>query len=254
MIWCVEDDASIRDIEVYALQSTGFEARGFDDGLAFWNAIKKCENAPENNTDNTEKLPELIILDIMLPSLDGIELLRRLKATPTFSSIPVIMATAKGSEYDKVKGLDMGADYYIAKPFGVMELISCVKAVLRRYKDRDKDKDKEKAQNILTFKDLVLNLDQRTVKINGEEVVLTYKEFELLKFFLSNPGMVFSRDKLFNEIWDLEYYGESRTVDMHIRTLRQKLGAYGNYGNIIRTVRNVGYGLDSEFINQEEKQ
>lgn len=254
MIWCVEDDASIRDIEVYALQSTGFEARGFDDGLAFWNAIKKCENAPENNTDNTEKLPELIILDIMLPSLDGIELLRRLKATPTFSSIPVIMATAKGSEYDKVKGLDMGADYYIAKPFGVMELISCVKAVLRRYKDREKDKDKEKTQNILTFKDLVLNLDQRTVKINGEEVVLTYKEFELLKFFLSNPGMVFSRDKLFNEIWDLEYYGESRTVDMHIRTLRQKLGAYGNYGNIIRTVRNVGYGLDSEFINQEEKQ
>ena len=254
MIWCVEDDASIRDIEVYALQSTGFEARGFDDGLAFWNAIKKCENAPENNTDNTEKLPELIILDIMLPSLDGIELLRRLKATPTFSSIPVIMATAKGSEYDKVKGLDMGADYYIAKPFGVMELISCVKAVLRRYKDRDKDKDREKTQNILTFKDLVLNLDQRTVKINGEEVVLTYKEFELLKFFLSNPGMVFSRDKLFNEIWDLEYYGESRTVDMHIRTLRQKLGAYGNYGNIIRTVRNVGYGLDSEFINQEEKQ
>lgn len=254
MIWCVEDDASIRDIEVYALQSTGFEARGFDDGLAFWNAIKKCENAPENTTINTEKLPELIILDIMLPSLDGIELLRRLKATPTFSSIPVIMATAKGSEYDKVKGLDMGADYYIAKPFGVMELISCVKAVLRRYKDRDKDKDREKTQNILTFKDLVLNLDQRTVKINGEEVVLTYKEFELLKFFLSNPGMVFSRDKLFNEIWDLEYYGESRTVDMHIRTLRQKLGAYGNYGNIIRTVRNVGYGLDSEFINQEEKQ
>lgn len=263
MIWCVEDDASIRDIEVYALQSTGFEARGFDDGLAFWNAIKKCENAPENapensaintkdTTINTEKRPELIILDIMLPSLDGIELLRRLKATPSFASIPVIMATAKGSEYDKVKGLDMGADYYIAKPFGVMELISCVKAVLRRYKD--KDRDKEKTQNILTFKDLVLNLDQRSVKINGEEVVLTYKEFELLKFFLSNPGMVFSRDKLFNEIWDLEYYGESRTVDMHIRTLRQKLGAYGNYGNIIRTVRNVGYGLDSEFINQEEKQ
>lgn len=229
MVWCVEDDASIRDIEVYALQTTGFEARGFEDGLAFWNAILACENP--------QSLPKLIILDIMLPSLDGIELLKRLKSTPSFAGIPVIMATAKGSEYDKVKGLDMGADYYLAKPFGVMELISCVKAVLRRYKTSE-------PTNILKFKKLVVNLDERTVKIDGHEVSLTFKEFELLKLFLSNPGMIYSRDKLFNDIWGFEYYGESRTVDMHIRTLRQKLG---DYGNIIRTVRNVGYGLDSGF-------
>jgi two-component system, OmpR family, alkaline phosphatase synthesis response regulator PhoP len=229
MIWCVEDDASIRDIEVYALQTTGFEARGFEDGLAFWNAILACEN-PQSR-------PELIILDIMLPSLDGIELLRRLKTTPVFAGIPVIMATAKGSEYDKVRGLDMGADYYLAKPFGVMELVSCVKAVLRRYKNVE-------PTNVLTFKDLRLNLDERTTKLKGEDIPLTFKEFELLKLFLSNPGMIYSRDKLFNEIWGFEYYGESRTVDMHIRTLRQKLGSYGN---LIRTVRNVGYGLDSSF-------
>lgn len=229
MVWCVEDDASIRDIEVYALQTTGFESQGFEDGLAFWNAILACEN-PQSR-------PELIILDIMLPSLDGIELLRRLKTTPVFAGIPVIMATAKGSEYDKVRGLDMGADYYLAKPFGVMELVSCVKAVLRRYKNVE-------PTNVLTFKDLRLNLDERTTKLKGEDIPLTFKEFELLKLFLSNPGMIYSRDKLFNEIWGFEYYGESRTVDMHIRTLRQKLGSYGN---LIRTVRNVGYGLDSSF-------
>lgn len=246
MIWCVEDDASIRDIEVYALQSTGFEAKGFDDGLVFWNALEDLDpNSSKSSEKAPEKLPELIILDIMLPSLDGIELLKRLKSTPSFANIPVIMATAKGSEYDKVKGLDMGADYYLAKPFGIMELVSCVKAVLRRYNDRDSAKENA---HILIFQGLVLNSNEHTVKINGEDVVLTFKEFELLKLFLSNPGMVFSRDKLFNEIWGFEYYGESRTVDMHIRTLRQKLGAYGN---IIRTVRNVGYGLDPDFTETE---
>lgn len=251
MIWCVEDDASIRDIEVYALQSTGFNAKGFNDGLVFWNAINACKNTPESGSNCPEKLPELIILDIMLPTLDGIELLRRLKSTPAFANIPVILATAKGSEYDKVKGLDLGADYYLSKPFGVMELVSCVKAVLRRYNDNVKDKEDA---HVLTLKDLVLNTDEHTVKINGEEVPLTFKEFELLKLFLSNPGMVFSRDKLFNEIWGFEYYGESRTVDMHIRTLRQKLGSYGNtsYGNIIKTVRNVGYGLDSDFMDDKQ--
>lgn len=251
MIWCVEDDASIRDIEVYALQSTGFNAKGFNDGLVFWNAINACKNTPESSSNCPEKLPELIILDIMLPSLDGIELLRRLKSTPAFANIPVILATAKGSEYDKVKGLDLGADYYLTKPFGVMELVSCVKAVLRRYNDNVKDKEDS---HVLTLKDLVLNTDEHTVKINGEEVPLTFKEFELLKLFLSNPSMVFSRDKLFNEIWGFEYYGESRTVDMHIRTLRQKLGSYGNtsYGNIIKTVRNVGYGLDSDFMDDKQ--
>jgi two-component system, OmpR family, alkaline phosphatase synthesis response regulator PhoP len=233
MVWCVEDDASIRDIEVYALQTTGFESQGFEDGLAFWNAIMACED-PQN-------CPELIILDIMLPNLDGIELLKRLKTTPAFAGIPVIMATAKGSEYDKVRGLDMGADYYLAKPFGVMELVSCVKAVLRRYKNVE-------PTNILTFKDLKLNLDERITKLKGEDIPLTFKEFELLKLFLSNPGMIYSRDKLFNEIWGFEYYGESRTVDMHIRTLRQKLGVYSN---LIRTVRNVGYGIDLDFNPME---
>ena len=233
MIWCVEDDASIRDIEVYALKSTGFEAIGFEDGQVFWDELKKCE------TDDKTK-PELIVLDIMLPGLDGIELLKRIKATATLSDIPVVMATAKGTEYDRIKGLDLGADYYLAKPFGVMELVSCVKAVLRRCKSPG-------SSNVLKIGDLAVNVDERTVKIKDAEITLTYKEFELLKLFLANPGMIFSRDKLFNEIWGFEFYGESRTVDMHIRTLRQKLG---DYGNIIRTVRNVGYGLDSDFANQ----
>ena len=233
MIWCVEDDASIRDIEVYALKSTGFEAMGFEDGQVFWDELKKCE------TDDKTK-PELIVLDIMLPSLDGIELLKRIKASTVLASIPVIMATAKGTEYDRVKGLDLGADYYLAKPFGIMELVSCVKAVLRRCKPAD-------FSNVLKFGALVVNLDERTVKASGSDIALTYKEFELLKLFLTHPGMIFSRDKLFNEIWGFEFYGESRTVDMHIRTLRQKLG---EYGNLVRTVRNVGYGMDSDFANQ----
>ncbi len=233
MIWCVEDDASIRDIEVYALESTGFKAKGFEDGQVFWDELKKCE------TDSNSR-PELIILDIMLPSLDGIELLKRIKSSTVLASIPVIMATAKGTEYDRVKGLDLGADYYLAKPFGIMELVSCVKAVLRRCKPAE-------SSNVLKFGALVVNLDERTVKASGSDIALTYKEFELLKLFLTHPGMIFSRDKLFNEIWGFEYYGESRTVDMHIRTLRQKLG---EYGNLVRTVRNVGYGMDSDFANQ----
>ncbi len=233
MIWCVEDDASIRDIEVYALESTGFKAIGFEDGQVFWDELKKCE------TDDKTK-PELIVLDIMLPSLDGIELLKRIKASTAFADIPIVMATAKGTEYDRIKGLDLGADYYLAKPFGVMELVSCVKAVLRRCKSQSPSK-------VMKFGNLVINIDERIVKNNGTEIALTYKEFELFKLFLANPGMIFSRDKLFNEIWGFEFYGESRTVDMHIRTLRQKLG---DYGNIIRTVRNVGYGLDSDFVNQ----
>ncbi len=233
MIWCVEDDASIRDIEVYALESTGFKAIGFEDGQVFWDELKKCE------TDDKTK-PELIVLDIMLPSLDGIELLKRIKESTAFADIPIVMATAKGTEYDRIKGLDLGADYYLAKPFGVMELVSCVKAVLRRCKSQSPSK-------VMKFGNLVINIDERIVKNNGTEIALTYKEFELFKLFLANPGMIFSRDKLFNEIWGFEFYGESRTVDMHIRTLRQKLG---DYGNIIRTVRNVGYGLDSDFVNQ----
>ena len=221
MIWCVEDDASIRDIEVYALQSTGLEARGFEDGTSFWEALQK-------------QRPELVVLDVMLPGIDGIELLRRMKSSPELDSIPVVMATAKGTEYDKIQGLDLGADYYIAKPFGVMELVSCVKAVLRRCAPKQ-------VEHLLKASGLIVNLDQHTVTADGERVALTFKEFELLRLFLSRPGIAFTRDQLMEEIWGTDYLGESRTVDMHIRTLRQKLG---KYGDMIETVRNVGYRLE----------
>lgn len=221
MIWCVEDDASIRDIEVYALQSTGLEARGFEDGTSFWEALQK-------------QRPELVVLDVMLPGIDGIELLRRMKSSPELDSIPVVMATAKGTEYDKIQGLDLGADYYIAKPFGVMELVSCVKAVLRRCAPKQ-------VEHLLKASGLIVNLDQHTVTADGERIALTFKEFELLRLFLSHPGNAFTRDQLMEEIWGTDYLGESRTVDMHIRTLRQKLG---KYGDMIETVRNVGYRLE----------
>ena len=223
MIWCVEDDASIRDIEVYALQSTGFEAEGFSDGAQFWEAVQK-------------ERPELVVLDVMLPGIDGIELLRRMKARAELREIPVVMATAKGAEYDKIQGLDLGADYYLVKPFGVMELVSCVKAVLRRCAP------KAPAQ-VLRAGALELNPEEHKVTVDGARVALTYKEFELLKLFLSNPGMAFTRDQLFNAVWGMDFVGETRTVDMHIRTLRQKLGSCGN---LIETVRNVGYRLEAE--------
>ncbi len=223
MIWCVEDDASIRDIEVYALQSTGFEAEGFSDGAQFWEAVQK-------------ERPELVVLDVMLPGIDGIELLRRMKTRAELRDIPVVMATAKGAEYDKIQGLDLGADYYLVKPFGVMELVSCVKAVLRRCAP------KAPAQ-VLRAGALELSPEEHTVTVDGARVALTYKEFELLKLFLSNPGMAFTRDQLFNAVWGMDFVGETRTVDMHIRTLRQKLGSCGN---LIETVRNVGYRLEAE--------
>ena len=222
MIWCVEDDASIRDIEVYTLTSTGFEARGFDDGVSFWSALQ------------TQK-PDLVVLDVMLPGVDGIELLQRMKASAELRTIPVVMATAKGAEYDKIRGLDLGADYYLVKPFGVMELVSCVKAVLRRCRP-------EKAAHLLRSGGLVVDLDAHTVTVDGARVALTYKEFELLRLFLSHPGMAFTRDQLFQEVWGMDFCGETRTVDMHIRTLRQKLGPYGRR---IETVRNVGYRMDA---------
>ena len=221
MIWCVEDDASIRDIEVYTLQSTGFEARGIEDGEAFRAALR------------TEK-PELVILDVMLPGEDGVELLRYMKSRPELESIPVIMATAKGQEYDKIQSLDLGADDYLVKPFGMMEMASRVKAVLRRSRPKD-------LRQVLKAGGLELNLDEHTVTADGERVTLTFKEFELLRLFLSHPGTVFSRDRLMNDVWGTDYYGETRTVDMHIRTLRVKLG---RYGSLIETVRNVGYRLE----------
>ncbi len=222
MIWCVEDDASIRDIEIYTLSSTGFEARGFDDGVSFWSALQ------------TQK-PDLVVLDVMLPGVDGIELLQRMKASAELRTIPVVMATAKGAEYDKIRGLDLGADYYLVKPFGVMELVSCVKAVLRRCRP-------DKAAHLLRSGGLVVDLDAHTVTVDGARVALTYKEFELLRLFLSHPGMAFTRDQLFQEVWGMDFCGETRTVDMHIRTLRQKLGPYGRR---IETVRNVGYRMEA---------
>ncbi len=217
MIWCVVDDASIRDIEVYALNSTGLAAEGFADGAAFWQALQKTQ-------------PELVVLDVMLPEIDGIELLRRMKADAALRDIPVIMATAKGAEYDKIQGLDLGADDYLAKPFGVMELVSRVKAVLRRCRPQP--------VAVLRCGGLVVDEQEHTVTADGVRVVLTYKEYQLLRLFLSHPGTAFTRDQLMEQVWDMDFYGESRTVDMHIRTLRQKLGVYGEH---IETVRSVGY-------------
>ena len=221
MIWCVEDDASIRDIEIYALNSTGLEARGFEDGLSFWQALQAEQ-------------PQLVILDVMLPGVDGVELLRRMKDAPELSQIPVIMATAKGAEYDKIQSLDLGADDYLVKPFGMMEMVSRVKAVLRRCQPRQ-------AAHLLQVGGLIVNLDERTATVDGQRIMITSKEFELLRLFLSNPGMAFTREQLFAQVWNTEYMGESRTLDMHIRTLRQKLGPYGK---MIETVRNVGYRLE----------
>ena len=221
MIWCVEDDSSIRDIEVYALTSTGFEAKGFEDGDSFWTALQ------------SEK-PDLIVLDVMLPGKDGVTLLKMLKQSEEFQDIPVIMATAKGTEYDKIQSLDLGADDYLVKPFGIMEMVSRVKAVLRRCK-------RSAPTNLLKLDGLVLNPDEHTVTIDGERVILTYKEYELLHLFLSQPGIAFTREQLLASVWNTEFAGETRTVDMHIRTLRQKLGSYGS---LIETVRNVGYRLE----------
>jgi len=222
-IWCVEDDASIRDIEVYTLRSTGFEAQGFPDVPAFREALKG-------------EMPDLIILDIMLPGEDGVELLKSLRENPGTRSLPVIMATAKGMEYDKIQSLDLGADDYLVKPFGMMEMVSRVKAVLRRCRPASE-------QRVLKSYGLTVNLDERTVSANGERIQLTFKEFELLRLFLSRPGTAFTRDQLFNDVWGEDYIGESRTVDMHIRTLRQKLG---DCGKLIETVRGVGYKLGAE--------
>ena len=218
MIWCVEDDAGIRDIEMYALNAAGFETKGFEDGLSCWEALQK------------EK-PELIVLDVMLPGMDGIESLTKMKESMEFNTISVIMATAKGQEYDRIRGLDLGADDYIVKPFSMMEMVSRAKAVLRRSQPQQVSK-------LLKVGGLVVNLDEHTVIADGRRVQLTYKEFELLRMFLSHPGMVYTREQLFSQVWKLEYMGDSRTLDSHIRTLRQKLDGYGK---LIETVRNVGY-------------
>ena len=223
MVWCVDDDSTIREIEVYTLEQTGFAARGFADGVSMLEALKN-------------EIPELIILDIMMPELDGIEVLKKLRSEPLYKDIPVIMATAKGTEMDKIGGLNMGADDYLVKPFGVMEMVARVKAVLRR-------SVKTVESDGITVGSITLKEKEHKVISDGEKVELTHKEFEILKLFMQNPNMVFSRDKLMSEIWGMDYIGETRTVDMHIKTLRHKLGSAGGQ---IKTVIGVGYRLEDE--------
>ena len=225
MIFCVEDDISIRDLMIYALRTSGFEARGFNDGSELFEAIK-----------SEEEKPQLIMLDIMLPGEDGMVILQKLKADPSTKKIPVIMATAKGTEFDKVIGLDTGADDFLTKPFGMMEMIARVNAVLRRTGAHDEEAP------IIEIGKLCLNIPAHKVTADGEDVVLTLKEFELLKLFMENPEHVFTRETLLSNIWGIDYVGETRTVDVHIGTLRTKLKECGRY---IETVRGVGYRLGS---------
>ncbi len=225
MIWCVDDDSTIRDIEVYTLQSTGFEAEGFVDGQSMFEALKSSK-------------PDLIILDIMLPGEDGVEVLKKIRQSPVIGNIPVIMATAKGTEMDKIKSLDIGADDYLVKPFGMMEMVSRVKAVLRRC---NQELQSEVKEEIITVGDIVLNVSQHIVTVQSERISLTLKEFEILRLFMQHPGKVYSREALLSKVWGVDYMGETRTVDMHIKTLRQKLG---EKGSMIRTVIGVGYRLE----------
>ena len=228
MIFCVEDDTSIRDLMVYALKTSGFDACGFNDGTELFEALGAASESD---------LPELIMLDIMLPGEDGLEILRKLKENPVTSSIPVIMATAKGTEFDKVIGLDTGADDYLTKPFGMMEMNARVKAVLRR------SGAKEENSNIIEQGNLKINMESHTVTVGEDKVNLTLKEFEILHLFMQNTDRVFTRDELLSSVWGMNYTGETRTVDVHIGTLRTKMGEYGKR---IETVRGVGYRFRSE--------
>ena len=221
MIYLVEDDDSIRELVLYTLHTTGFEAEGFRNAADFWQALEK-------------ELPQLVLLDIMLPDEDGLHILKRLRAGAETADLPVMMLTAKSSEYDRVVGLDSGADDYMPKPFGMMELVSRVRA-LRRRAAKPAAEDK-----LFTAGSLAVDVKRRAVTVDGEPVILTYKEFELLCYLLENRGVVLSRDQILTKIWDYNYSGETRTVDVHIRTLRQKLG---DAGALIETVRGVGYRL-----------
>ena len=222
MIYIVEDDLDIRELEKYALTSSGFN-------------VTACASGAELFEKMWDDVPELLLLDIMLPGEDGLEILSRIRASERTADVPVIMVTAKTSEIDKVRGLDQGADDYITKPFGVMELVSRVKAMLRRSRSREAEHDKLIAGGI------VMDCDKRTVTCDGQELDLTFKEYELLYALMANKGVVQSREKLISTVWGYDFAGETRTVDMHIKTLRQKLG---ENGRAITTVRNVGYRMD----------
>ena len=222
-IYCVEDEGNIRELIVYTLGVTGFESRGLHDGKALDEAL----------SDPEKGLPDLILLDIMLPGEDGISILRRLKEDTRYRSIPIIMLTARGAEYDKVQALDLGADDYVTKPFGMMELVSRIKAVLRRASSYSKD-------DTVRFGRLEISERKRSVLADGEQIVLTNKEFELLSLLVRSPEIVMTRDQLLDAIWGHDFSGESRTLDVHIATLRQKLGSAGE---VIETIRGVGYRL-----------
>lgn len=223
MIYLVEDDDNIRELVVYTLNNSGFCAKGFSKPSDFWVALEN-------------KVPRLILLDIMLPEEDGLSILKKLRRSSATGKIPVIMLTAKGSEYDKVIGLDSGADDYIAKPFGMMELIARIKALLRRTEQPDKTKE-------FVLKNLYVSVDKHTVKVDGQKISLTLKEFETLCMLLSNSNVVLTREQLLNGVWGYSFDGENRTVDVHIRTLRQKLGSAGD---LIKTVRGIGYKIGEE--------
>lgn len=220
MIYLVEDDNSIRELVVYTLGSTGMKAQGFEKPSLFWSAME-------------QKLPKLILLDIMLPEEDGLSILRRLRENPLTAQIPVMMLTAKSSEFDKVIGLDSGADDYLPKPFGMMELIARVKALLRRTSSDSKTKG-------YTVGCLFVSPEKHLVQVGGEDVALTFKEFEMLCLLLKSKGTVITRDQFLNQVWGYAFDGENRTVDVHIRTLRQKLGDAGSY---IKTIRGIGYKI-----------
>ncbi len=220
MIYIVEDDSNISELVVYTLKMTGFEAESFSCGTELFEALEK-------------NLPELILLDIMLPGEDGITILKQIRSSAVTRKIPVIMLTAKGSEYDKVTGLDSGADDYVTKPFGMMELISRIKAVLRRYSENE-------SGHKLFAGDIVVDTGKHKVYVDGNEVVLTFKEFEMLCMLIESKGLVLSRNKLLESIWGYNFDGETRTIDVHVRSLRQKLG---KSGNMIETVRGIGYRI-----------
>ena len=222
MIWIVDDDSTIRDIEVYTLNTTGFEAKGFPGGAPMFDALKRST-------------PELIVLDIMMPGDDGITILKKLRSNPSTKDIPIIMATAKGTEMDMITGLDTGADDYLVKPFGIMTLVSRIKAVLRRC-------GIQKVDTLLSAHGILMDTESHEVRVYGEDVELTKKEFAMLRLFLRSPGKVYTRENLMSEVWGEEYCGESRTVDMHIKTLRQKLG---EVSGCIKTVVGIGYRMEA---------
>lgn len=222
MIYLVEDDNSIRELVAYTFNTAGLEAEGFDKPSLFWEALEK-------------RKPDLVLLDIMLPEEDGIQILQKLRQRQDTKKLPVIMLTAKGSEYDKVMGLESGADDYVSKPFGMMELLARVKALLRRTEDL-----RPAQENRYVIGDLTVNQKRHEVLVKGEAVTLTKKEFDMLCYLLENKGMVLTRDQLLNQIWGYDFDGENRTMDVHIRTLRQKLGDCGTY---IETIRGIGYKI-----------